>query len=37
MRYLIEPREDWVGLLVAVLCAAVVVAVVGCGRRGALR
>lgn len=37
MRYLIEPREDWVGLLVAVLCAAVVVAVVGRGHRRALR
>jgi uncharacterized membrane protein YeaQ/YmgE (transglycosylase-associated protein family) len=36
MRYLIEPREDWVGVLVAVLCAAAVIALVG-QRRGAVR
>ena len=35
MRYLIEPREDWVGILVAVLCAALVVALLSGGRRTA--
>lgn len=33
MRYLIEPKEDWVGILVAVLCAAIVVALISPGRR----
>lgn len=32
-RYLVDPREDWVGILIAVLCAALVVAFFAPGRR----
>lgn len=31
-RYLVDPREDWVGLLIAVGCAAIVVALIAPGR-----
>jgi uncharacterized membrane protein YeaQ/YmgE (transglycosylase-associated protein family) len=33
MRYLIDVREDWVAILVAVLCAGLLVAVLRPGRR----
>jgi uncharacterized membrane protein YeaQ/YmgE (transglycosylase-associated protein family) len=33
VRYLVDPREDWVGILIAILCAAAVVALVAPGRR----
>lgn len=32
-RYLVEPKEDWVGLLIAVICAAAVVALIAPRRR----
>lgn len=31
-RYLVDPREDWVGLLIAVLCAAGLIALMAPGR-----
>lgn len=33
VRYLVDPKEDWVGILIAVLCAAVVVALLAPRRR----
>lgn len=27
--YLVDPREDWVGIVIAILCAAVLVAIFG--------
>jgi CDP-diglyceride synthetase len=33
IRYLIEPRHDWVGFVVAVLCAAAIVALLARGRQ----
>lgn len=35
-RYLVDPREDWVGIAIAILCAAVVVALLAPGRRTAV-
>jgi uncharacterized membrane protein YeaQ/YmgE (transglycosylase-associated protein family) len=36
-RYLVDPREDWIGLLIAVGCAALVVALIAPGRRASIR
>lgn len=33
VRYLIDPREDWVGIVIAILCAAAVVALIAPRRR----
>jgi uncharacterized membrane protein YeaQ/YmgE (transglycosylase-associated protein family) len=33
VRYLVDPKEDWVGILIAILCAALVVALIAPGRR----
>jgi uncharacterized membrane protein YeaQ/YmgE (transglycosylase-associated protein family) len=33
VRYLVDPKEDWVGILIAVLCAALIVAFLAPGRR----
>jgi uncharacterized membrane protein YeaQ/YmgE (transglycosylase-associated protein family) len=34
VRYLVDPREDWVGILIAVLCAALIVAFLAPRRSG---
>jgi uncharacterized membrane protein YeaQ/YmgE (transglycosylase-associated protein family) len=34
VRYLVDPKEDWVGILIAVLCAALIVAFFAPGRSG---
>jgi CDP-diglyceride synthetase len=34
VRYLVDPKEDWVGILIAVLCAALIVAFLAPGRSG---
>ncbi len=37
VRYLVDPKEDWVGILIAVLCAALVVAFFAPGRGSSVR
>lgn len=32
VRYLVDPKEDWVGIAIAVLCAAIFVAILAPGR-----
>lgn len=32
VRYLVDPKEDWVGIAIAVLCAAVFVSILSPGR-----
>lgn len=32
-RYLVDPREDWVSIAIAIGCAALIVAALGPGRR----
>jgi uncharacterized membrane protein YeaQ/YmgE (transglycosylase-associated protein family) len=36
-RYLVDPREDWIGLLIAVGCAALIVALIAPRRRASIR
>jgi len=33
VRYLVDPKEDWVGIAIAVLCAVIFVAILAPGRR----